>query len=230
MLITLLSNGCGNISKQTSMDEILIASANPMTGNSSDFGDIKVKAIQLAFDEVNQTGGINGKQLRLVVGDDASSPKEAHKLAVTLTANQQVLAVIGHFNSANTLASRNVYNGAGMPVITDSVNKSITDGTTPYLFRIIPTDQVAAGQIVEYAFNKLYFEKYAIIYVNNAYSTDMKEYFRQKIRELGGEITTQEVFFEGRTTDFTPELEKIKNSAPDSIIFVGYVKEAALIN
>ena len=229
MLITLLSNGCGNISKQTSMDEILIASANPMTGNSSDFGDIKVKAIQLAFDEVNQTGGINGKQLRLIIGDDASSPKESHKLAVTLTANQQVLAVIGHFNSANTLASRNVYNGAGMPVITDSVNKSITDGTTPYLFRIIPTDQVAAGQIVEYAFNKLYFEKYAIIYVNNAYSTDMKEYFRQKIRELGGEITTQEVFFEGRTTDFTPELEKIKNSAPDSIIFVGYVKEAALI-
>ena len=116
-----------------------------------------------------------------------------------------------------------------MPVITDSVNKSITDGTTPYLFRIIPTEQVAAGQIVEYAFNKLYFEKYAIIYVNNAYSTDMKEYFRQKIRELGGEVTTQEVFFEGRTTDFTPELEKIKNSVPDSIIFVGYVKEAALI-
>lgn len=225
----LLSNGCGNLHEQTKNDEILIASANPMTGNSSDFGDMKVKAIQLAFDEVNQAGGIDGKQLKLLIGDDASLPKAAHKLAVTLAADQKVLAVIGHFNSANTLATRNVYNGAGLPVITDSVNKSITDGTTPYLFRILPTDQVAAEQLVEYAFNKLYFEKFAIIYVNNDYSKDMKEYFRSKIHELGGEITAIEIFFEGRTKDFTPELKKIKNSTPDSIIFIGYDKEAALI-
>lgn len=225
----LLINGCGNVREQTKNDELLIASANPMTGNSSDFGDMKVKAIQLAFDEVNQSGGIDGKKLTLLIGDDASLPKKAHKLAVTLAADPKVLAVIGHFNSANTLVTRNVYNGAGLPVITDSVNRSITDGTTPYLFRIVPTDQVAAEQLVQYAVNKLYFKKFAIIYVNNDYSKDMKEYFRAKIRQLGSEVTAIEIFFEGRTKDFTPELEKIKHSAPDSIIFIGYDKEAALI-
>lgn len=229
LLVALMSNGCGHVSEKANKKEIVIASANPMTGNSSAFGDMKVKAIQLAFDEVNATGGIDGQTLKLRIGDDASSPREAYKLATTLAADKQILAVIGHFNSANTLATRNVYNGAGIPVITDSVNKAITDGTTPYLFRILPTDQVAAEQLVEYAFNKLYFEKFAIIYVNNDYSKDMKEYFREKIRSLGGEITTVEVFFEGRTKNFTPELEKIRNSHPDSIIFIGYDKEAALI-
>lgn len=229
LLVTLVNNGCGHVSKKTTPDEIIIASANPMTGNSSAFGDMKVKAIQLAFDEVNATGGIEGRPLTLRIGDDASSPRVAYKLATTLAADKEVLAVIGHFNSANTLATRNVYNGAGIPVITDSVNKAITDGTTPYLFRILPTDQVAAEQLVEYAFNKLYFEKFAIIYVNNDYSKDMKDYFREKIRGLGGEITTVEIFFEGRTKNFTPELEKIRKSRPDSIIFVGYDKEAALI-
>lgn len=228
VLTALLSNGCSH-SKQETQQEIIIASANPMTGNSSDFGDMKVKGIQLAFDEVNATGGIDGKQLRLQIGDDASSPKEAYKLAVSLTSDQQVVAVIGHFNSASTLATRNVYNGASMPVITDSVSKAITDGTTPYLFRIIPTDQVSAGQLVAYAFNKLYFQKFAIIYVNNDYAKGMKEYFQEKISSLGGDITTTEIFFEGRTKDFTPELEKIKNSAPDTIIFIGYNKEAAQI-
>lgn len=228
-LVALLSSGCSNGKEQTTPQEIVIASANPMSGNSSDFGDMKVKAIQLAFDEVNHTGGIDGKKLTLQIGDDESSPKEAYKLAVTLATDPKIVAVIGHFNSASTLAARNVYNGAGIPVITDSVNKAITDGTTPYLFRILATDQFAAEQLAEYTVQKLHHKKIAIIYVNNDYSKDMKEYFRKKIRQLGGEITTMEIFFEERTKNFNLELERIKATKPDAIFFVGYYKEAALI-
>jgi len=226
---TLFLSECNNNKEQSVNQEIIIASNNPMSGNSSDFGDMKVKAIQLAFDQINSTGGINGRKLTLRIGDDASSPKEAYKLAVTTAADPKVIAVIGHFNSASTLAARNVYNGAGIPVITDSVNKGITDGTTPYLFRILATDQFAAEQLAEYAFHKLHLKKFAIIYVNNDYSKDMKEYFRKKVRQLSGEITTMEIFFEERTKNFNLELERIKQSQPDAIFFVGYYKEAALI-
>lgn len=229
LVVTLLSNGCGYSSQGQNTQEIVIASANPMSGNSRDFGEMKVKAIQLAFDQVNDAGGIDGKKLTLKVGDDASSPKEAYKLATNLVADPRILAVIGHFNSASTLATRNVYNGAGIPVITDSVSKAITDGTTPYLFRIILSDKVEAEQLAEYSFSKLNVKNFAIIYVNNDYSRGMKEYFREKVRRLGGEITTIEVFFEGRTKDFCPELGKIKNSKPDAIFFAGYYEEAAII-
>jgi branched-chain amino acid transport system substrate-binding protein len=229
ILFVLLGSGCSNSNDQYNNDDIIIASANPMSGNSEEFGNMKVKAIQLAFDEINDAGGIQGRKLKLMVGDDASSPKEAHNLAEKIAANKAVMAVIGHWSSASTMAARNVYNGAGIPVITDSVNKTITDGTTPYLFRIVPTDQVEAEALAEYSFNKLGLKKMAIIYVNNDYSIGMKEYFREKMQHIGGEITTIEGFSEGRTIDFTSELNKIRNSQPDGIFIAGYYSEVALI-
>ena len=235
ILFVLLGSGCSSSSSSSSTgqnsknDDIIIASANPMSGSSKEFGNMKVKAIQLAFDEVNATGGIHGRKIKLWVGDDASSPKEAHNLAEKIVADSAVVAVLGHWNSASTMAARNVYNGAGIPVITDSVNKTITDGTTPYLFRIVPTDKVEAEELGEYSFHKLGLKKMAIIYVNNDYSKGMKEYFREKMQRIGGKITAIETFSEGRTMDFTSELYKIKNSEPDGIFIAGYSSEVALI-
>ena len=229
MILIVFLSGCSTSSIQLSNQEIVIASANPMSGNSSDSGQMKVKAIQLAFDEVNRGGGINGRKLKLVVGDDASSSKEAHKLATKLAADPTVLAVIGHWNSANTIATRNVYNGAGIPVLTDSVKKIITDGTTPYIFQILPSDKSEAEKIADYSFHKLNLKKIAIIYVNNDYSIGMKDYFYERMQLLGGDITATEIFFEGRTEDFTTELTKIKNSQPEGIFISGYYIEVAKI-
>lgn len=229
ILLILLVNGCSHFKEQSAPDELVIASANPMSGHSQDFGEMKVKAIRLAFDEVNAAGGINGKILKLIVGDDASSPKEAQKLAGKLVTNPRVLAVIGPWNSSNALVVRHAYNSAGIPIITDAVKNVITDGTTPYVFRIMPTDKVEAEQLAKYSLDKLKLKKMAIVYVNNDYSEGMKDYFREAMQRMGGEITTIEVVFEGRTTDFTAELLKIKNSQPDGIFIAGYYIEAALI-
>jgi len=220
--------GCAYPGDQ-SKKEIIIASANPMTGNSSDYGDIKVKAIELALEEANKQGGINGRKLRLVVGDDAGSTKEAHNLAGKLVSDPEVLAVIGHWNSACILAARNVYNGAKMPVITDAVNKAITDGSTPYLFRISLTDTDQAGQLAEYAYKKMNFRKAAIIFANNDFGKGLKEDFWAKFQQLGGEITNIETYFEGQTRDFVAELYKIKKSRADFIFIAGYYSEAALV-
>jgi branched-chain amino acid transport system substrate-binding protein len=228
----LLGSGCSSNTigqQQSKTDDIIIASANPMTGNSKEFGSMKVKAIQLALEEANAAGGIQGRNIKLLVGDDASSPKEAHNLAEKIVTNQAVVAVLGHWNSASTMAARNVYNGAGIPVITDSVNKTITDGTTPYVFRIIPTDKAEAEGLGEYSFYQLGLKKMAIIYVNNDYGKGMKDYFREKLQRIGGEITAIEIFSEGRTTDFTSELYKIKYSKPDGIFIAGYSSEAAFV-
>ena len=103
--------GC---SKSSSKD-LLIASANPMTGDSAQFGDMKVKAIQLALDEVNAKGGISGKQVKLLVGDDTGNPKEAPSVAQKFAADDHVLAVIGHWNSSCTLASRGHLRSCGNP-------------------------------------------------------------------------------------------------------------------
>jgi len=222
--------GCGSTS--TSGDgatELYIASANPMTGDSAQFGEMKVNAIQLALDEVNEKGGIDGKQVKLVVGDDTGNPKEAPNVAQKFAADNSILAVIGHWNSSCTLAARGIYESVGLPVITDSVNKTITDGTTPHIYRISLTDTSQAQHLANYAYNEMGKRKAAILFTANDFGTGLKNDFTEKFTELGGEVVASETYFEGQSKDFSPQLTKIKSQNPDLLFVAGYYVETALI-
>ncbi len=228
MLTTLM--GCSSTAVSgKNASEIVIASANPMTGDSAQFGDIKVKAMQLAIDEVNEKGGINGKLIKLQVGDDTGNPKEAPNVAQKLAADKNILAIIGHWNSSCTLAARGIYDSAGIPVITDSVNKAITDGTTPHVFRISLTDTAQAHYLAKYAYGQMGKRKAAILYTGNDFGTGLKNDFNAKFTELGGQVVAVETFFEGQSKDFSPQLTKIKAQNPDLLFIPAYYVETALI-
>ncbi len=228
VLILVALTACGGDSGSSST-ELFIASANPMTGDSAQFGDMKVKAIELALDEVNAAGGIDGKQVKLLVGDDTGNPKEAPNVAQKFSGDNKVLAVIGHWNSSCTLAARGIYEAAGIPVITDSVNKQITDGTTPHMFRISLTDTAQANNLAQYAYNQLGMRKAAILFTANDFGTGLKNDFSSEFENLGGQVVASETYFEGQSKDFSPQLTKIKGQNPDVIFIAGYYVETALI-
>lgn len=209
--------------------DIIIGSANPMTGDSAQFGETKVNAIQLALDEVNAKGGVDGKQVKLEVGDDTGNPKEAPNVAQKFASNNKILSVIGHWNSSATLAARGIYDAAGIPVITDSVNEQVTDGTTPNVFRISLTDTAQAEYLAKYAYNELGKRNVAILYTANDFGTGLKNAFTKEFTKLGGKITVAETYFEGQSKDFSPQLTKIKGTKPDLLFAPGYYVEVALI-
>lgn len=223
--------GCSSSTTETSSSssEIYIASANPMTGDSAQFGDMKVKAIELAIEEANAEGGVNGQNIKLLVGDDTGNPKEAPNVAQKFASDNKVMAVIGHWNSSATLAARGIYEAASIPVITDSVNKTITDGTTPHMFRISLTDTTQAYNLANYAYNKMGRTKAAILFTANDFGTGLKNDFSSEFERLGGQIAVTETFFEGQSKDFSPQLTKIKGENPDVLFVAGYYVETALI-
>lgn len=209
--------------------EIVIAHAGPMTGDSAQFGDMKEKAIQLAIDEVNEKGGINGKKVVLLTGDDTGNPKEAPNVAQKFAQDDRVLAVIGHWNSSCTLAARGIYDAAGIPLLADSVNKALTDGTTPTAYRISLTDKAQAESLAKYAYEKLGKRRAAILYTANDFGTGLMNDFATAFEELGGEVVASETYFEGQSKDFSPQLTKIKGTNPDLMFIAGYYVETALI-
>jgi len=209
--------------------EIVIAHAGPMTGDSAQFGDMKEKAIQLAIDEVNEKGGINGKKVVLLTGDDTGNPKEAPNVAQKFAQDDRVLAVIGHWNSSCTLAARGIYDAAGIPLLADSVNKALTDGTTPTAYRISLTDTAQAESLAKYAYEKLGKRRAAILYTANDFGTGLMNDFATAFEELGGEVVASETYFEGQSKDFSPQLTKIKGTNPDLMFIAGYYVETALI-
>lgn len=221
--------GCSGNGDSASGDELFIASANPMTGDSAQFGDMKVKAIELALEQINAEGGIDGKQVKLLVGDDTGNPKEAPNVAQRFASNDNVLAVIGHWNSSATLAARGIYEAAGIPVITDSVNQQITDGTTPHVFRISLTDTTQAINLAQYAYDKLGAESAAILFTANDFGTGLKNEFTTEFENLGGNVVASETYFEGQSKDFSPQLTKINGAKPDVLFVAGYYVETALI-
>ncbi len=228
-IFALTACGGGDSGDGGGSDKLYIASANPMTGDSAQFGDMKVKAIELAIDEVNAEGGIDGKEVELIVGDDTGNPKEAPNVAQKLAGDDKVLAVIGHWNSSATLAARGIYEAAGIPVITDSVNKQITDGSTPHLYRISLTDTTQAENLAQYAYNVLRKRKAAVLFTANDFGTGLKNDFTSEFESLGGEVVASETYFEGQSKDFSPQLTTIKGANPDIMFVAGYYVETALI-
>lgn len=228
-IFALTACGGGDSGDGGGSDKLYIASANPMTGDSAQFGDMKVKAIELAIDEVNAEGGIDGKEVELIVGDDTGNPKEAPNVAQKLAGDDKVLAVIGHWNSSATLAARGIYEAAGIPVITDSVNKQITDGSTPHLYRISLTDTTQAENLAQYAYNVLGKRSAAILFTANDFGTGLKNDFTAEFESLGGEVVASETYFEGQSKDFSPQLTTIKGANPDIMFVAGYYVETALI-
>ncbi len=223
------SGNGGDSPKTGKGDKIVIAHAGPMTGDSAQFGDMKGKAIQLAIDEINEKGGINGKEVVQLTGDDTGNPKEAPNVAQRFAQDDSVLAVIGHWNSSCTLAARGIYDASGIPLLADSVNKALTDGTTPTAYRISLTDTVQAKELAEYAYNKMGKRRAAIMYTANDFGTGLMNDFATAFEELGGEVVASETYFEGQSKDFSPQLTKIKGTNPDLMFIAGYYVETALI-
>src|SRR3954468_11138194 len=128
---------------------ICIAFANSLTGASNSAGTESLMAAQIYIDQVNATGGVDGRRIELVVFDDASSADVARD-TVQPIADSPCLAVLGHYLSTASLAAGTGYKFVGIPALTGT---SFADDVTianEYYFRAQTTNSVQGRSIAEY--------------------------------------------------------------------------------
>src|SRR5688572_12377938 len=107
--------------------QIKIGSAGPMTGQYAAFGEQLRRGAQMAVDEINAAGGVNGQKLQLVIGDDACDPKQATAVANKMVTDK-VVFVAGHFCSSSSIPASKIYKEARILQITPaSTNPRLTD-------------------------------------------------------------------------------------------------------
>ena len=100
------------VAEEKKAEPIVLAVAGPFTGDSSEFG-VQIKmAVELAAEELNKAGGVNGRPIQLQLEDDAGNPADAQNVATKIASNPKVVAVIGHFNSSCSLAAKGAYTEA----------------------------------------------------------------------------------------------------------------------
>jgi branched-chain amino acid transport system substrate-binding protein len=191
-----------------------------LTGPISPFGNQALEAIQLAIEEINNKGGINGRALKIIVEDTKSEPKEAVTAFNKLANIDKVPVVIGPLASSLGMACAPIAQEKKIVLFSPAVSALEFTKIGDYIFRNWPTAEILTKDMADFAFEKLKLKKIAILYVNNDMGVDYKTFFERRFLDLGGEIVISEKFEQG-ATDFKTQLTKIKNKNPEAIYLLG---------
>ncbi|EGQ26894.1 ABC transporter substrate-binding protein [Sporosarcina newyorkensis] len=234
MVLTLILAGCStdgtssDAEASSKGDTIRIGLQAPMTGDNAQYGQDMKNGVDLAFKKINAEGGVNGKKLELIVGDDKATPSEAVAVVNKMIMNDNVKAIIGGYNSSPTLAAQEVSKNAKALHIHMGASPEFTTLDNEYLFRIILTGQVYVPAVLQYMAEEKGTKKIASLYENTDYGITMLDSAKQAAKSLDVEFIANETYNPG-DKNFSSQLSKIKKLKPDAVMIVGLYNEVALI-
>lgn len=228
-----LAAGCGGGEKKA--DTIKVGANLEMTGGSASYGISSKNAIELAFKEINEKGGINGKQLELVVADNKSEAAEATNAMQKLVSQDNVVAVIGPNLSSSVIAASAINNGAKvLDIAPMATNPYVTvdqasGKTKDFNYRTCFIDPFQGTVMAKFATAELGVGNAAILIDNSSdYAKGLAQFFKENFVKEGGAVTAEESYLQ-KDTDFKATLTKIKATNPDFLYVPGYYQEVGLI-
>lgn len=220
--LTMITAGCAK-----KEDVIKIGVAAQMTGSQAKMGSDFKNGVSIAVEEWNSRGGVLGKKIDIVVGDDQADPKQAVSVANKLV-NEGVAGIIGHFNSSCSIPASDVYNRANVPMLTPaSTNPLFTERGYRGVFRVCGRDDQQGKVAADFARNKLGLKKVAVIHDKTTYGQGLADEFK---KNLGSAVEI--VYYGGITLgdkDFKTVLTSIKEKKPELIYFGGIYPETGLL-
>ena len=226
-------SGCsesGGSGDAGSSDTIRIGGLAPLTGDASSYGVAVNNGIQMAVEDINAAGGIDGKQIDYIYYDEKGDATEAVNAYNKLVQNDQVVAIIGDVTTKPTLAVAQQSQQDNIPIITASATAAEVTLTGPNIFRACFTDPFQGQLMASYASEKLGASTVAVLYdMADDYSSGIAEAFVEKAAELGMTVVAEEKYQDG-DVDFKSQLTNIKGQNPDVLFLPVYYEDLRLIS
>lgn len=203
-------------------DSYVIGAAGPW---KEGYGVMTRRGIDLAIDEINRNGGINGTPLKIVARDDEANGARAATIAQEFVTDRSILAVVGHVNSGAMLAAARIYDGQLTAVATTASSPDLT-GVSDWTFRVISSDSLNGVILARFASriggSSEQFKQAAVLYENDAYGRGLADAFRRSFR---GTIVSFDPIAE--KLDPEPFVSYLRMKQP-GIVFVAGREESAL--
>jgi len=223
--MVLAAAGC---SKKES-DTVKIGGIAPLSGAVAVYGVECKNGIDLAVEEINAAGGINGKKVEFVCEDDEGSPDKTVNAFKKLITKDGVKLVIGSLTSGCTQAVTTLSQASKVVQIAPAATAPAITDAGNYVFRACFIDPFQGTVGGKFAFESLKAKNAAILYdVGNDYSVGLQENFVKAFETAGGKIVAVESYSTG-DKDFNAQLTKIKNANPDVVYLPDYYGTVALI-
>ena len=216
----------GSSAPQSATGPLLIGFVGALTGAEAHFGLESQNGAQLAVEEVNAAGGIQGRPLVLRAYDSQSRPEEAASAMTRLVTQDRALFVVGENQSTNSLAMAPEAARGEVPMISpSSTNPRVTSEGGPYVFRVCFTDTFQGQLLARYARETLKAERVAILVDQKSdYAVGLAKVFATRFDALGGKVVSQEAYTRG-DTDFRAQLTRAKAAQPEVLFIPGYYSD-----
>jgi branched-chain amino acid transport system substrate-binding protein len=200
-----------------------------LTGSEAAFGQATLQGVKLAAEEINKSGGVLGRKVRLVVEDDQGKAEEAASVVTKLITRDDVIAVIGENSSNQSLAAAPICQSNGVPMISPSSTNPNVTKKGDFIFRVCFTDPYQGKALAAFVRDNLKANTAAILKDNkNDYSVGLAEFFSKNFIAGGGRIVAEQSY-SGGDTEFRPQLTAIKNTNPDVLFLPGFYTDVGQI-
>lgn len=200
-------------------DPIRFALCGPMTGDQSEQGNNQLRGAQIAVDEINEAGGINGQMLEIVAFDDLASPNQAVIVAEKIAADPSIQFVVAHINSGCTVAAMPIYTDAGLAVL-GPVNSMDDLSNMPWdnYFRMCLSDGTSCKVMIDVVKEDTDFQHPAVFYANTANDLSAASIYKGYLEsKYGFTNIPMETFNPDTDKDFSSQIEKFKAAGVDAI-------------
>ena len=228
------SSSSSTAAASASGETIKVGVLGPLTGDVSVYGQAVVNGAALYLKQVNEAGGVNGKQLEIISMDEQGDETQA-VTCFTKMVDQGITALVGDVTTAPTLAVAAESAEYNMPMVTASATAEAvtydaeTDTVNENVFRATFTDPFQGIKMADYAYEKLGYTEAAVIFEKGAdYNEGLAENFVTEFESKGGTVVDDESYSKG-DVDFKTQLTSIMGKNPQVVFCPNYYEDVSKI-
>ena len=211
-------------------DPVKIGLACALSGSSAAYGNFQFWAANLAADEINAAGGINGRKVEIVALDDAMDEAQAPIVAQNFCDDPSIIGVIAHGGSSLSAATQPIFEEAGLCNIAPASSANyLSDNGYKQWMRIVVSDLYQAPRMAAFAKNNLGCSKMCIIYSNTDSGIGVVDNITAVAGDLGLEIVGKETYNPGTESDFSTLITKVKAMNADVICLQSSYQDGGII-
>jgi branched-chain amino acid transport system substrate-binding protein len=222
MLISFMTTSCRQ------KEPIRIGFIAGLSGKVADLGVAGRNGVQLAVEQQNSRGGINGRPIELVVRDDEQNPDTASRVAGELI-GQNIELIIGPMTSSMAMAMIPQINASGSILLSPTVTTTDLSGKDDNFLRVISSTTEYSGKAARYQYEKLGTRTVAAIYDSNnrSYTESWLNGFRSTFEALGGRVVFVKSFPSSKDTVFLPLAKELLAARPDAVLIISNAVDSA---
>ncbi|MEM5316016.1 ABC transporter substrate-binding protein [Paraburkholderia sp. JHI869] len=208
-------------------DPVWFGVSGPLTGPNAQYGAQWQAGFDLALDQINAEGGINGHPLRYVFEDSQSDPRQAVTIAQKFVSDPRILIELGDFSSPASMAASPIYQRAGLVQL--GFTNSHPDFTKGGDYIWSPSvSQADAQPLIADLAVKQGFKRVAVLYQNTDWGRASKDVFVKAANARGAQVVAAEGY-QPTDKDFRATLVRVRDTHPDALVLVSYYADGAQI-